>query len=79
MKPEFCVCICSSFYWFLQDFGNDIGGAHLYWTIEPDLAYRFTRHESAISLAQIVKYTHPEVNVRLMEAPREAPHDSNPA
>lgn len=80
MTPELCVCVCNNSYWWLQDYGNDAGNPRFYWTINPAAAHRFTRQESAIALAQLVKNMHPEVTVRLMEAPcKEAPHDSNPA
>ena len=80
MAPKFCVSIVNNAHWFVQDFGNDNGKPRLCWTNNPAEAQRFDRHLTAVALAQIVKHTHPGVNVRLLEIPcTEAPHDSNPA
>lgn len=80
MNAEFCVCVCNNSSWWLQDYGNDVGGSRLYWTIEPAAAHRFNHYGEAIELMQLVKHIHPEANVRLIEAPcKEAPHDPNPA
>jgi hypothetical protein len=76
MTPEFCVCIVNNAHWWLKDYGNDHGTPRLYWSSDPTEAQRFTRHDTAVALAQIVKHTHPGINVRLMEFPREVRHDT---
>lgn len=70
MRPEFCVCIRNNAHWLLKDYGNDRGKPLLYWTIDPAQAHRFTQHEAAIALAQIVKHAHPNEAVRLMDFPQ---------
>ena len=76
MKPEFCVCIVNNAHWWLKDYGNDHGTPRLCWSSDPAEAQRFTHHDTAIAVAQIVKAAHPDQTVRLMEFPHEVQHDT---